>query len=236
MSSPTKASGGLEGLPGVECVEPVRKIKINDYAFNDTFYDQMWGLNNLNKPKYDINVIPVWENYTTGNPDVIVSVVDDGVEIKHEDLADNCLKSGHYNSVDGTSAIYPGDHGTHVAGTIAAVGNNGKGVVGIAGGDAKKGQKGVKILSCQIFKQLPDGSTARGNSAAAIKWGADHGAVISQNSWGYTFDSDGDGNVTGDELRRALAATASESDVAAIDYFITRRSDADFRSYQFLRR
>lgn len=216
----TKASGGLEGLPGVEFVEPVRKIKINDYAFNDTFYDQMWGLNNLNKPKYDINVIPVWENYTTGNPDVIVSVVDNGVEIKHEDLADNCLKSGHYNSVDGTSAIYPGDHGTHVAGTIAAVGNNGMGVVGIAGGDAKKGQKGVKILSCQIFKQLPDGSTANGNSAAAIKWGADHGAVISQNSWGYTFDSDGDGNVTGDELRRALAATASDSDVAAIDYFI----------------
>lgn len=213
----TKASGGLADLPGVEIVEPVRKIKINDYAFNDTFYDQMWGLNNLNKPKYDINVIPVWENYTTGNPDIIVSVVDEGVEIKHEDLADNCLKSGHYNTLNNTSTIVPGNHGTHVAGTIAAVGNNGKGVVGIAGGDAKKGQKGVKIMSCQI---LSDETTARGNSAAAIKWGADHGAVISQNSWGYNYDDDGDGNLTGDELRSAMAGKANDSDAAAIDYFI----------------
>lgn len=216
----TKASSGLGGLPGVELVEPVRKVRLNDYAFNDTYYDQMWGLDNVAKPAYDINVVPVWENYTTGNPDVIVSVVDNGVDIKHEDLADNCLTTGHYNSVDKSSTIFPGDHGTHVAGTIAAVGNNGKGVVGIAGGDASKGQKGVKIMSCQIFKDGVSGSTDNEVSSRAIVWGANHGAVISQNSWGYVYDYNNDGSLTGDELKEALDAAVTPYDAKAIDYFI----------------
>lgn len=215
----TKASAGLSEIPGVELVEPVRKVKTDEY--ND-FSSDLWGLYNQENIGFDINVRPVWDNYTTGSENVIVCVVDNGVETSHEDLAWNCLSSGHYNAVDGTTKIVPGDHGTHVAGTIAAVGNNGKGIVGIAGGDYSKGTKGVQILSSQIFKETTTGTVSGDTrtSSNAIKWGADHGAVISQNSWGYVYDADGDGNVTGDELTTALASTVTAYDKQAIDYFI----------------
>lgn len=210
----TKAGEDFSTVDGVEIFEPVRRIKIND--FNDLSSD-LWGLYNTSKPGFDINVKQVWNNYTVGNPDVVVAVVDNGIELSHEDLSANCLASGHYNFVDGNGSIVAGDHGTHVAGTIAAVGNNGIGIVGVAGGDKAAGKGGVKLLSCQIFR---DGADRQGSSAEAIKWGADHGAVISQNSWGYTYDADGDGKLSGDELTKALAAKTSSSDKAAIDYFI----------------
>ena len=154
----------------------------------------------------DINVFPVWRTYTTGRPDVIVSVVDGGVDWSHEDLAANMWHNPNqhgngqygYNFCKNTYNVTPDAHGTHVAGTIAAVNNNGIGLCGIAGGDAAAGVQGVKIMSCQIF----DGKDNSGNGATAIKWGADHGAVISQNSWGYpTLD------------------TTPASVIAAVDYF-----------------
>ena len=213
----TKAEDDLLDVPGVEYVEPVMEIRIND--FND-MNSKLWGLDNISNPGFDINIKPVWKNYTTGNPNVIVSVVDSGVDLKHEDLADNCLASGHYNFVDDNNVIVAESHGTHVAGTIAAVSNNGKGVVGIAGGNFDEGKGGVKILSCQILKTGSDGKTMTGNSAAAIKWGADHGAVISQNSWGYVYDADGDGKYNADEMAKAKKAKVTEADRQAIEYFI----------------
>ena len=213
----TKAQTSLEQVEGIHIFEPVRQIKIND--FNDLTSD-LWGLYNQSNPGFDINVRPVWDNFTTGNPDVIVSVVDAGVDLNHEDLADNCLSTGHYNFVNNNSYIVPCYHGTHVGGTIAAVNNNKKGIVGIAGGDKAKGQKGVKLMSCQIFVDNPDGTTDQAPGATAIKYGADNGAVISQNSWGYSFDRNHDGEVSGDEMKEALNATISASDKAAVDYFV----------------
>jgi subtilisin family serine protease len=213
----TKAQTSLEEVEGIHIYEPVRKIRIND--FNDLTSD-LWGLYNQSNPGFDINVRPVWDNFTTGNPDVIVSVVDAGVDLNHEDLADNCLSTGHYNFVNNNSYIVPCYHGTHVGGTIAAVNNNKKGIVGIAGGDKAKGQKGVKLMSCQIFVDNPDGTTDQAPGATAIKYGADNGAVISQNSWGYSFDRNHDGEVSGDEMKEALNATISASDKAAVDYFV----------------
>ena len=215
----TKAASSIEALPGVELVEPVRPIVLLDY--NDLTSD-LWGLYNTTTPGADINVRSVWENYTTGNPDVIVAVVDQGVDLDHEDLAANCLSEGHYNAVNGSKVITPGSHGTHVAGTIAAVGNNGKGIVGIAGGDAAAGTSGVKIMSCQIFS---DASTTIGNqnndaSAAAIYHAANTGAVICQNSWGYDVDFDQNGVISADELAVANELTVSSADKAAIDWFI----------------
>lgn len=215
--SVTKAESALGDLAGVEIVEPVRKIKIDDY--NDSYWSNMWGLNNRSYSGVDINVKPVWENYTTGDPEVIVSVVDGGIDLNHPDLASNCSKKDNYNTVDGNYIIVPHEHGTHVAGTIAAVSNNGTGVTGVAGGDFAAGKPGVTLLSCQVFKTLASGDVA-GNTATAIKWGADHGAVISQNSWGYNYDANDDGKLTGSELTRALAATIGASDKAAVDYFV----------------
>lgn len=213
----TKAQTSLEQVEGVDVFEPVRQTKIND--FNDLTSD-LWGLYNTSRPGFDINVKPVWRDYTVGDPDVIVCVVDNGIDISHEDLAANTLNTGHYNAVTDNSYIVAGDHGTHVAGIIAAVSNNGKGIAGVAGGDKAAGKQGVKLMSCQIFVTNSDGTTTSAGGAAAIKYGADNGAVISQNSWGYTYDADGDGQLTGEELSNALSARISGSDRAAVDYFI----------------
>ncbi len=213
----TKAKAAFGGIEGVEIIEPVRQIRIND--FNDPLYKDMWQLDNKSYPEYDINVLPVWENYTVGNPEVIVSVVDAGVDLSHPDLAANCLEAEkHYDSTienGGGAPITPDDHGTHVAGTIAAVSNNGVGVSGIAGGDYRNGKPGVKIMSCQIFK-----GNSSGNAPAAIKWGADHGAVISQNSWGHIYDADGDGKLSPAEKEVAKNDVATQVQKDAINYFI----------------
>lgn len=209
----TKASEELGLISGIEMVEPVRKIALNDY--NEM--DGLWGLDNVLNPQYDINVKPVWEHYTKGDPKVIVSVMDTGVDLKHEDLAGNMASTGHYNGLTGATSVVAGDHGTHVAGTIAAVGNNGKGITGIAGGDAAKGQKGVTIISSQM---LPDDG---GNTNAAVNamiQALASGAVISQNSWGYSFDFNGDGSITGDELTAQLAAEINPTLKNAVDDFI----------------
>lgn len=228
----TKANEGLSRVEGINAVEYRPKIirktgraVIRDISgltpaaqdglpFNDPLLPTQWHYyNDGSEPNSisgsDINVVPVWEKGITGNADVIVAVVDGGVDYTHEDLADNMWhnpeKSGDeqygYNFVPGYTGykITPDDHGTHVAGTIAAVNNNGKGVCGIAGGDAERNVPGVKIMSCQIFEWL-----FSGDAAAAIKWAADHGAVISQNSWGY----------------EAGLSYVPQSDKDAIDYFV----------------
>ena len=225
----TRSAASAIALPGVTEVEIPRKIALvgnpevvsyvtpqrnasdETTVFNDPMLADQWhyyndGTVTGSVSGCDINVVPVWERYTTGNPDVIVSVVDGGIDFRHEDLADNMWEnpeeSGNrkfgYNFVTNGPLVTSDDHGTHVAGTIAAVNNNGIGVCGVAGGNAAAGQSGVKLMSCQIFQ-----GEDQGNGATAIKWGADHGAVISQNSWGYTD-----------------ATSTPQSTKEAIDYFI----------------
>jgi len=216
---------------GVECAErvlPMAKptVKITPYSpsgasmqatastFDDPLLAKQWhyyndgSVNARAKKGADCNVKPVWEKYTTGKKNVIVAVVDGGIDITHEDLKDNLYvnekeKNGQPNVDDdgngfvddiygynfvtakdvvgGTIEPDDGGHGTHVAGTVAARNNNGKGVAGIAGGDGSP-DSGVRLLSCQIFRNKDE----QGDAAAAIKYAADNGAVICQNSWGYS--------------------------------------------------
>lgn len=155
----------------------------------------------------DAGVWNAWEK-SCGNPDVIVAVIDQGVKCDHEDLADNMwINRGEipgngkdddgngyiddihgYNFVDDMGQItasYERSHGTHVAGIIAAVNNNGIGVNGVAGGTGKG--DGVRIMSLQTLGASESGSSGSGLGGAvrAMKYAADNGAVICQNSWGY---------------------------------------------------
>ena len=215
----TKAEASLSSLEGIQLVEVKNRIR-NTAIFNDPQLSYQWHY--INNSHIDINVEKVWQYYTTGSSRVIVSVVDGGIDLNHEDLAPNTIPGGpdgSYNAVDDNYVIAADGHGTHVAGTIAAVNNNGVGVCGIAGGNAAEGIEGVKVMSCMIFRDEGD-KTLGGDSGAAIKWGADHGAVISQNSWGYVVDVDEDGKISDEELERAKHLTISNYEKEAVDYFI----------------
>lgn len=211
-----------------------KSVRNADAFFDDPMYPNQWHYKNtvvnhqgITVSSFvkgcDINVEPVWKRGFTGDSDVIVSVVDGGIDYTHEDLADNMWvnqtelngkdgvdddNNGYvddiygYNFLRSSSNIEFDQHGTHVAGTIAAVNNNGIGVCGIAGGNAAKGEKGVRVMSCQVI--YGQSAVAVDHYGEAIKYGADNGAVISQNSWGY----------------RNATAMNYPSDKEAIDYFI----------------
>ena len=167
----TKAGDDLSTLPGVEAVDfPIEKVKYSN--FNDTFLYHQWNyINTAQKRGFkagaDINVEPVWDRYTAGSSEVIVAVVDGGVDRSHEDLAGVVLSTseGSHNFVSGYSGtqMFADEHGTHVAGTIAAVNNNGKGVCGVAGG--RNGNGGVRIMTLPIFGPR---SSDSGDDASAI--------------------------------------------------------------------
>lgn len=154
----------------------------------------------------DVQVEKAWER-STGDSSVIVAVLDEGIFVEHPDLLPNIwvnegesLRSdvdadgnGYkgdvygYNFVHQSGKIvwddvYDSGHGTHVAGVISAVNNNGVGISSVAGGDGGA-DSGVKIMVCQIFSG--NVATSILSTVRAIKYAADNGAVVLQCSWGY---------------------------------------------------
>ena len=220
-----RAADVLRQVKGVVAYEPVIKAKRMSYPFNDPKFSSQWqyhneGTNTAWVAGADMQVIPVWKYYTTGSSTVGVTVVDGGIQLNHEDLVGNTDATNSYNFATKSTYITPDDHGTHVAGIIGAVNNNGIGVAGMAGGDAAEGIPGVRLISCQVFSG--EGS---GGFENAIKWGADHGAVLCNNSWGYDFSND-DGSYKDEEARESheffLQPNTGEYASAlksAIDYF-----------------
>lgn len=226
---------------------------------NDPGFASQWHYRNLGEGHYnfenlnnnhvgakagcDVNALEAWKT-CTGDPSIIVAILDEGVMYTHPDLAANMWcnpgESVQGAQTDGDGNGYEGDlhgynfvtesgditwtdandtgHGTHVAGTIAAVNNNRRGVSGIAGGDGTP-NSGVKIMSCQVFSG--QNSVTLAGEARAIKYAADNGAVILQCSWGYNSSESSiiNGYTPGPATEKEWAETYP-LEKEALDYFI----------------
>ena len=185
----------FSSLKEVEYAEPVYKIRLIEplaederlpgsflkFSPNDPMYADQYAFPLINAPQaWDI----IW-----GNPQVIVAVIDEGIQYDHPDLEANMWEHIGPNGTNTTA----GRHGTHVGGTVAAATNNAIGVAGVAGGDGNP-DSGVKLMTLNIFGQI---SVLNANIYAA-----DNDAVISQNSWGYQNSN-----------------VYNQSDLDGIDYF-----------------
>ena len=183
--------------PDVVFAEPNYAVIANEIP-DDALFTSLWGLNNMGQTggtiDADIDAVEAW-NISTGSSDVVVAVIDTGIDYTHPDLVENMWINGDEiagNGIDDDSNGYVDDvygydfanndgdpfddsnHGTHVAGTIGATGNNGLGVVGV---NHQVALMGVKFL----------GSNGSGSISAAtegIVYAADNGALIHNNSWG----------------------------------------------------
>ena len=142
---------------------------------NDTYFGYLWGLRKVKAPA-------AW-NYSTGSPRVVVGVVDSGVDFEHPDLNANMWPS-HGQGLYGWNFFDDNDnpmdqtgHGTHVAGTIGAIGNNLIGVTGVCWN--------VKIAALKIGNNLFSSSAA----IKAIDYANKHKISILNNSWGGAYSS-----------------------------------------------
>ncbi|MCC8036670.1 MAG: S8 family serine peptidase [Bacteroidales bacterium] len=223
--NPLEAKRLLQSTAGVEKASTKRKMVLHETGrprivdpkavapkastampFNDPKLSQQWHYYNDGSMAgavagADINLFKAWD-LCTGSKDVVVAIIDGGVDYTHEDLADAMWINeaelngtpgvdddgdGYiddiygYNFCTNSGTIYPHYHGTHVAGTIGAVNNNGKGVCGVAGGDGVN--PGVRLMSCQVFDSRS--GTDEGDYAAALVYAADKGATIASCSWGW---------------------------------------------------
>ncbi|MBI4688580.1 MAG: S8 family serine peptidase [Nitrospirae bacterium] len=184
--------------PAIQYAEPnyiVRAASIPD----DPYFSNLWGLHNTGQTggisDADIDAPEAW-NLTTGSNNVVIAVVDSGVAYNHPDLSGNIwMNSGESSCTDGIdndSNGYVDDcygwdflgadndptdyngHGTHVAGTIAATGNNSLGITGM--------MWKARIMPLRFLGVSGSGTTA--DAASAIEYASDNGAHIINNSWG----------------------------------------------------
>lgn len=184
----------LAGEPGVEAAWPLRSHPRGPRGLpNDPYLVRQWGLNNTRQSGgvagADIRAFGAWQDGVTG-AGVLVAVVDDGFEQRHPDLQANLRKDlgWDYRAGDNDAEAEGGDgwdetgspradaHGTAVAGIIAAVGNNGLGVAGVAWG--------ARVVPVRALQR--DMTDAQ--EAAALSHRADI-VSVSNNSWGPDDDA-----------------------------------------------
>ena len=192
----------LEADPDVAYAAPDRIVRPMGYADEERF-KELWGLDNTGQeilggagqPDADVDA-PEAALKSDGGEDVVVAVIDDGVDFGHPDLADRAWSNDGEianNNVDDDGNGYIDDvngydfanddntvhdtaqdfHGTHVAGTIAAS-SDGRNVVGVA--------PNVEIMA---VKFLGGPFTSESTAIQAIEYASDNGATISNNSWGF---------------------------------------------------
>lgn len=172
----------LRADPNVRVAEPdyIRHI---DSTPNDPRFTSLWNLNNTGqsggRADADIDAPEAWD-VTKGSSEVIVAVIDTGIDYNHEDLKANILRNNR-NQVVGFDFVNndsnPMDdegHGTHVAGTIGAVGNNKKGVTGVT--------QHVRLMPVKVFDSNGDGSES--GLIAGVDFARQQGAKIINASYG----------------------------------------------------
>lgn len=182
----------------VEYAEPDYVVQVHR-APNDPAYlaGQLWGLNNTGQSggltDADADAPEAWDTRMISS--TIVAVIDTGIRYTHEDLQGNMWRNpneipgnrkdddgnGYIDDVFGINTITGGGnpmdddgHGTHVAGTIGAVGNNAKGSTGVAWT--------VKLMACKFLDGSGSGYTS--DAIEAIDYARSKGAKILNNSWG----------------------------------------------------
>ena len=237
-----KKAAEIAALPGVLSVEANVIYQLNEIIPNDPEFEKLYGLQNIGKPGKDINVVNAW-NFTTGSRDIVVGVIDTGIDYEHSDLAANIwLNPGESgtdaegsdratNGIDDDNNGYIDDvrgwdfigndndpmdgnsHGTHVAGTIGAVGDNGKGIVGV--------NWQVSMAALKVFTD--GGSTTTDALAEAISYATAQGMDLTSNSWGGGAVSEVLQDAISEADRKGIifvaAAGNSSSDTDAVPHY-----------------
>lgn len=181
-----KAVEHLSRLPFVAYAEP-NYIVHATVTPNDPMYGNLWGMTNINAPA-------AWD-IATGDPGFVVAIIDSGIDYNHPDLAANMWKNPGEtagNGVDDDGNGYIDDvygwdfanndsnpwddngHGSHTAGTVGAVGNNGVGVVGV--------NWNVDLMALKFLNRRGSGTTD--NAIEALNYAVAKGVKVSNNSWG----------------------------------------------------
>ncbi len=175
--------------PRIEYAEPNYRRRKFDVRPNDPLFDLQWGLLNTGQANFvpaaepgvagaDLNLPRAWDADNDGvadrigNPSVIVAVIDDGVELSHEDLAANLVPGYDFKDDDADPSPVAEDddfHGTAVAGCVGAVGNNGLGVAGVAWN--------ARIMPLRFDYDVI-------THVQALEYARDHGAKIINASFG----------------------------------------------------
>lgn len=131
-------------------------LNVNKSIPNDLFINEQWSFNNT-------NTFGAWGEIQKASSDIVIAILDTGVDSNHPDLKDSMVKG--YNTLEDTYDTEDlNGHGTHVAGIAAAIRNNGIGIAGVA--------SGAKIMPIKVL-----GNTGLGSSssvAKGIRYAVDH--------------------------------------------------------------
>jgi subtilisin family serine protease len=196
--TPEEAIANLKQDPHVEYVEHNLFVHALETFPNDPDFNLLWGLYNTGQSNgaagADIDVVSAWDT-STGSSEVVVAVIDTGIEYTHPDLAANMWVNAAeipHNGIDDDGNGFVDDvhgydfynddadpiddhfHGTHCAGTIGAKGNNGIGVTGV--------NWTVRLMAIKFLSASGNGDTA--GAVSAIQYAINNGAHVMSNSWG----------------------------------------------------